>query len=892
MLATETSPNPPAHHVGAPATRRRLPPSVRAIPEPNQATMDELSPIVAKMRLPNCPWPWVWPMLAAWRECARLQHNAFSGARALLMGLARVAKLMLAWMGLWRRRVRSNPPKKAMRSPLDRPATGGERRGHADRSQNVSSVAELAEDHPPTPTAELGALPPPGDLNLATCACDSGRLMVPCSPSKPQTRNLDGIETDGPAVPRLAPADTDTLSQQLPSDAHDRTTLPDGVPHVADPVGGSESGGLKPSNLPPEAQAPARGRKHDRADSAPVSRAPEKTKKSPIEAGGRRRVSRSRPILGTSPARSPRPELMCRRNGVQWEVFLSAPDECQVSDVRHDEELLDRKDGKYGLLSFAGCLTVTFGERQDIQLPLADRKPLIFKLRTDWRGAGRRIDRLTHGHFIVIAPHDWTREGHVPVEPQDCTDAAFRAHFFHRTKDGVDDMAFKQCRIPLSGALVSLQGDKVFDDSDEGLLFGGKAPPTLADVPSVVWARVGQEGDGGWRGENFRPAEQALAEVLAGRQGRFFVRVYDEEAKLLDSDEFRYFRCLEAIHVNGEPYTEQSVLAPGPVGHLPTNVRFVGADAGMTLTCPTDHARVDGERMIVEPLAEADVVSCVSETEQVGIELHLPRIWWGVDWMAKSIGDFNEWLDQPTNVTRQQFTECAERGATLHLRLPRRFKGARIGFDDEQGGLYKAKTTESVYSSLMVRLEDFCLHRQIDQRLNGDAFLCVEIDEEKLPLVRVLRDPMPKIVQFSCHPVTILRGERLTLCWNTQDTETDGVAIEPDIGPVPPKGTCDVMPSTDSSYTLRLTASGADDVTANIKVTVQAKQDQRVTATLIAYVRRRHGRLGPGRGFSYGELRAASMTVLDAKRRLIRLDKRRQTTHTTNVAVLEGLTGA
>ena len=242
MLATETSPNPPAHHVGAPATRRRLPPSVRAIPEPNQATMDELSPIVAKMRLPNCPWPWVWPMLAAWRECARLQHNAFSGARALLMGLARVAKLMLAWMGLWRRRVRSNPPKKAMRSPLDRPATGGERRGHADRSQNVSSVAELAEDHPPTPTAELGALPPPGDLNLATCACDSGRLMVPCSPSKPQTRNLDGIETDGPAVPRLAPADTDTLSQQLPSDAHDRTTLPDGVPHVADPVGGSGAG--------------------------------------------------------------------------------------------------------------------------------------------------------------------------------------------------------------------------------------------------------------------------------------------------------------------------------------------------------------------------------------------------------------------------------------------------------------------------------------------------------------------------------------------------------------------------------------------------------------------------------------------------------------------------
>ena len=535
--------------------------------------------------------------------------------------------------------------------------------------------------------------------------------------------------------------------------------------------------------------------------------------KSPRRIGGRRvgdaetsrapRVSKS----GKSRTRHPQPELMCRKNGVQWEVFLSATDECQISEVRHGEDLLEPKDGEYSLQSFTGCLSITLGdERRDLQLLLADdSSPLIFKLRVDWGGPGRHIKCLTHGHFIVIAPHDWDRQGHVPVEPEDCTDSGFCAHYFHRMKDDAGEKGFKQCPIAVSGVLVNLQGHRIFDDSDEGPLFGGNAPPTLEldDAPGVAWARVGEEGDGGWHGHNFRPDEQGLAEVLDGRQGRFFVRVYDERATLLDSDEFRYFQSLEAIHVNDEPYTKQSVLPPSPAGHHPTKIRFVGADAGVTIKHPTPHVATDGDCVVVHPVADADVVSCALESH-VGIKLHLPRIWWRADWMAKSTNDADQWCDTPLEVTRQQFGEYADSGGTLHVRLPRRFKKAPVGFDDERGSLYKVETMENGYSSLRVRLEDFCLHRQIDQRLNDDAFLCVEVDGAKLPLVRVLQDPMP-------------------------------------------------------------------------------------SATPVAFVKRCYGVLRPGRGFSHGELRGASMTMLEAKRLSVPLDKRRRTTHAVNAAILKGL---
>ena len=65
-----------------------------------------------------------------------------------------------------------------------------------------------------------------------------------------------------------------------------------------------------------------------------------------------------------------------------------------------------------------------------------------------------------------------------------------------------------------------------------------------------MWARVGEESIGGWKGINFNPTELSLAETLGRRQGRFFVRVYDAEGKLLDGGEFRYLHDLRDILVD------------------------------------------------------------------------------------------------------------------------------------------------------------------------------------------------------------------------------------------------------------------------------------------------------------------------------------------------------
>ena len=86
----------------------------------------------------------------------------------------------------------------------------------------------------------------------------------------------------------------------------------------------------------------------------------------------------------------------------------------------------------------------------------------------------------------------------------------------------------------------------------------------------------------GW-GQNFQPGLQSLAEVLRGREGRFFLRVYDPEVRMLDSVAFRYVRDLSRINVNGTEYAQGTMLMPGETGYPRTEISLVGAD-GSTLT--------------------------------------------------------------------------------------------------------------------------------------------------------------------------------------------------------------------------------------------------------------------------------------------------------------------
>ena len=191
----------------------------------------------------------------------------------------------------------------------------------------------------------------------------------------------------------------------------------------------------------------------------------------------------------------PRPELICREEAQgtqQWEVVLSVSKECNVKTVRHDDNLLEALNGVYCLSSLTGCLSVEYTDCKKIDtFSLCDDKPMIFKLKGDWQGDGRKINRITKGCFIVIALSKWERTGRVPIEPDYCTDTRFKAHYFSRNED--DEIGgFKEYEGTLTKEGLTLTGDRVFDDSDNGELFVSK-PPKLEPLEDYAWARVGEE---------------------------------------------------------------------------------------------------------------------------------------------------------------------------------------------------------------------------------------------------------------------------------------------------------------------------------------------------------------------------------------------------------------
>ena len=549
------------------------------------------------------------------------------------------------------------------------------------------------------------------------------------------------------------------------------------------------------------------------------------------------------------------------------------------------------ENGQCRISSFKGNLSIVFEGNEPDELSLFNDQPLIFKLRNDWIGAGRKVSGITKGHFVVIAPNHWERMGHVPVEPEGCVDTGFRAHYFFRDGKESDEEVggFRECADLLGTSRVELTGEHVHDDSESGELFVS-AVPNLKSFTDLVWARVGEEREGGWKGENFKLAEQCLADVLHGRQGRFFIRVYGKDSKLLDSEEFRYSADLREIRVNGEPYSEDALLVPSPTGHPPTEVQFVGVDGGTVhplLTGDGIHAVVQsGGILIVAPHPQGDDVFCAlgSDTGRVDIVIKLPRIWWRIERDGSETG---AWRDTPLAMTRQEFQEYTDAGVALRVRLPKRIRSAGVGFGADMDRRYSSQHTED-NTTCAIPLTDFIDYSQIDQRLNKDVSLNVECGGATLNLIRVSADPAPTIVSFMNEPTAVTAGEQATLRWETRNAETDGMVIDPDIGKVETSGSRMVAPLETTTYTLRLTVTGLDDVTKAVTVTVDSPPDGK----LIARVRNGHGGWRHGRGFSLGELEAASVTLIDEMRGMMPIDRRRRSTHKINIDTIRRLTDA
>ena len=580
-----------------------------------------------------------------------------------------------------------------------------------------------------------------------------------------------------------------------------------------------------------------------------------------------------------------KPQLICREihGSGEWEVLLVADDECPLQQVHLCGESLGlTSDRECRITSLSGHLNILCqGERRH-EILLPENHPLIFKLRKNWNGDGRKISRFTKGYLLVIAPAVWERIGHAPVKLEAYTDPAFKVHYFFQGHGLPDEgnCGFEEFRFPVFSG-ITLNGQRVFDDSDRGDLFVGHAPE-LETLPEIKWVRIGEGVANGWS-ENFEPHSKSLPDVLKGREGSFYLRIYDSETKMLDSVEFRYLRDLNQILINDMEYTEDTMLLPALGGYENTEIRFKASNnkvlSNILQNNPSTRSQSQPGIFKIPSNADADhqVYELITtDGRNIKVELNLPRFWW----MLQLNGfEQNNWGDTLIELTRQDFRYKARSNGTLLIKS--KFKTCKAGFDSEVSRPYTRTADENC---IAIPLKDFADYQQIRKTLYEDVHFNIELTGKILTLVKVLADPVPMIVSFSAEPSTIGIGDSTSLSWVTKNSENSDIRIEPPIGKVDSHGTCVVRPNKTTQYKLFLSNADGQDVERSI--TVYVKSDRKKTP--IPFIIGRGG-WRAGKGFSQTELDSAGVTVEQAVVKQIALDKRRHTAHQKNIDLLMGI---
>lgn len=812
---------------------------------------------------------------------------------SLLSRIATALNAVAKWLGINTRTWQSpsspsagnDHSKSGGSSPPNRDETTlGETESDLPRSPGTGNKGESVDGHAGLSENQHPSEPFDGDP-LSTVTKTDPELDT----SEPADSGLNAVSSDSddihqslPSSPVVESSSSDTSIQLLGVQDKDHPSTHDIIPGSDDPDAN--------------------------ADLSQIPKVPRKPRSKPREISGRRSRMPRRSSNAPPALRGPRPELLCYKDWTDgtWKVVLSGDEEFQIKAVYLQGKKLDVANNKCRIPSLTGQLTIEYQDEPIQDETLFEDKPLIFKLQKNWAGSGRKITAITSGYFIVFAPAKWNRTGYVPVAPEGCRDAAFLAHYFYREAQSQDEHidGFRECENFRAITRIKLSGQCVFDDSDEGDLFVQRVPELTA-TQDVVWARVGRESKSGWKGQNFKPAEQSLSDILSGREGRFFLRVHDSSCKLLDSTTFRFLQGLKRIRVNGEPYTKRTILLPDLNGHPPTEVHFVAFDDSKSpqiTPCEGTHATVKSGVLTVDRSPEANCILCTlgSGNNATKIKLDLPRTWWKM----VSRGQIQcEWRDKPLYMTRQEFQEHAYNGSEIRL-LQKRLQSIQVGFDDELNLNFRLSKGECT-----IPLREFVDHVQIDQRLSADAQFKVELAGTALPLIVISADLVPEIESFTASPMRIFKGEEVILRWVTSEANQAQVTITPGIGLSESEGHCIVRPIKTTTYTLSLVAHDTyrveKVVTVNVDLPCGSVEQLRPRARGFSlppprlskstkHLRprvRRHDGSGwkNAKGFSHNEVQCAGLTLRDAYRYSFRLDTRRRTVHQINVQALKTL---
>ena len=462
-----------------------------------------------------------------------------------------------------------------------------------------------------------------------------------------------------------------------------------------------------------------------------------RTRKQVRELGGRRKQGVPQAVKPPRRSRrvrpSLRPVLECREAVEDWGYTLSVslPAGLNVRAVLLDGTELAVHDGNCELPSCSGALIVRTADGGKIVVPLFEGKALVFRTAADW-SSGRSARGIGQGHFLVLAPEDWRRIGECPVEPVVCG-RGFLVHYFHfeegETVDG--PVGFHGHELDPVGPGFTLSGVRVFDDSREGDLF--RTIPGLSCAQGVREVRVGSEGDETWLGETFDPNERSLMDVLGGRQGRFFVRVYDDSG-LRDSGQFRLLEELREIHINGKSYSRSTVLLPRPTGHREARVQLFASSQ------PEAGPEWDVRRLAPEPDGEQALYRLKTGFGAVSVEIRPPRVWWR---LCEAEDEPGAWEDVRLELKRQDFQEFGEEGRCLEVRLPLAVKRVWIGFDSVTRRRYPA-VLAGEWRAVRVPLRDFRDYAAVARPAAKERALDVRFGDLTITPLRIWDEPPPK----------------------------------------------------------------------------------------------------------------------------------------------------
>ena len=545
----------------------------------------------------------------------------------------------------------------------------------------------------------------------------------------------------------------------------------------------------------------------------------------------------------------------------------------QKSDKPPREHLICRKEGHRWLVTYKN------GSEETDEV-FRNKELLIFKLRRDWEGDGHKVPKMTSGHYIVMAPKDWQREGQPPVEQDFCTNDSFVAHYFYKDTDKRVD-GFKGQNIPQRRSTYELEGKTIYDDSDQGPLYAGNAPRLLfSDPQEIKWVRIGEEGGApsSWAEDiKIEPDKNCLdlASILDKRQGWFYIRIYDDNG-LTDSSVFRYLQGLREILVDGAPYSNKRFIAPSASGYPLMKLQFDGEEISIKNFTPSQCIKGDDGYLLVQPhrsADEADEVKCElkSDSGQVRTRIRFPRVWWRIEQGREQ----EEWRATPFEMTRQEFKALASKGGAIRVELPSNVRTTKVGFDSDLEQQYRPQQQE-----IKLPFKNFQYHDQIRQSLDKDAHLNLECHDKMLSLVHVLADPA--IEEFTATPSTAEVGQPVELRWAIRNGETEDVEVFLSDSKVKSRDSKLVTLRKTTLFTLKLRVPKMDDELRQLTVVVQ-----RVSKCQYAKVRRSGGDWRRGKGFSCEEIKAAGLTKDEVAGHSLPIDLRRRTAHNVNIETLK-----